>query len=70
MLIHLFILRHFGICSQNQTSNNRDAKNMAADVNKMLATIAVECGGMEQAAAEKWVKDLKSAKRYQEDVWS
>ncbi|TPX38172.1 hypothetical protein SmJEL517_g00182 [Synchytrium microbalum] len=47
-----------------------DAKNMAADVNKMLATLAAEVGKMEQVAADKWVKDLKSAKRYQEDVWS
>jgi len=47
-----------------------DAKNMARAVNQTLIDICVECGGYEVEKATKWVKDLRSAGRYQEDVWS
>jgi NADPH-ferrihemoprotein reductase len=47
-----------------------DAKNMARAVNQTLIDVAQECGEMDVEAATKWVKDLRSIGRYQEDVWS
>ena len=47
-----------------------DAKNMARAVNQALIDMAREAGGMSDEQAQKWVKDLRSAGRYQEDVWS
>ncbi|KAL1918873.1 uncharacterized protein VTP21DRAFT_2895 [Calcarisporiella thermophila] len=47
-----------------------DAKNMAHDVQHTLIAIAQQYGGMDEARATSWVKDLRSRGRYQEDVWS
>ncbi|KAI8874449.1 riboflavin synthase domain-like protein [Ramicandelaber brevisporus] len=47
-----------------------DAKNMARDVNKWFQSLAETEGGMPTAKAESWVRELRAAGRYQEDVWS
>ncbi len=52
---------HFYVCG--------DAKRMAADVEKTLITIAAEHGGMDEAAARAFVKDLRAKGRYQTDVY-
>ncbi len=43
---------------------------MARDVNSGLIQIAQSCGGMDEASATNYVKDLRSKGRYLEDVWS
>lgn len=47
-----------------------DAKNMARAVNQTLVEIARMSGGMEADTAYTWVRELRNAGRYQEDVWS
>jgi hypothetical protein len=47
----------------------RDAKRMAADVNKALEGIAMEHGGLNISQSQAWMKKLKSQGRYAEDVW-
>ncbi|KAJ3341987.1 hypothetical protein HDU83_006374 [Entophlyctis luteolus] len=46
-----------------------DAKNMAADVSTLLLKLAGQYGGKSEEDAKKWVKNLKSGGKYQEDVW-
>ena len=46
-----------------------DAKRMAADVDAALHQIAQEHGGLDEAAAKSWVKQLRKDKRYQRDVY-
>ncbi len=46
-----------------------DAKRMAGDVDAALHQIAQEHGGLDEAAAKSYFKDLKKAKRYQRDVY-
>jgi sulfite reductase (NADPH) flavoprotein alpha-component len=52
---------HFYVCG--------DAKRMAADVEKTLVAICAEHGGMNEAAAQAFVKDLRAKGRYQTDVY-
>ncbi|XP_037091249.1 NADPH--cytochrome P450 reductase-like, partial [Pollicipes pollicipes] len=47
-----------------------DAKSMARDVNHLLTEICRERGGMSQDEADKYIKTMRSQKRYSEDVWS
>jgi len=47
-----------------------DAKNMARDVNKALVEVVRQCGGKSEEEATAYVKDLRAAGRYMEDVWS
>ena len=47
-----------------------DAKNMAREVTKTLIEIVRECGGKTEDEAATYVKDLRTASRYVEDVWS
>ncbi|KAJ3011486.1 hypothetical protein HKX48_006806 [Thoreauomyces humboldtii] len=48
-----------------------DAKHMAHDVHQALIDIASKQGGLAtEDKAKAWVKDLKSAGRYLEDVWA
>ena len=42
---------------------------MAKDVDKALHEIAQEQGGLSKAAAEEYIKDLRSKKRYARDVY-
>ncbi|KAI8812641.1 hypothetical protein BJ742DRAFT_752802 [Cladochytrium replicatum] len=53
---------HFYVCG--------DAKSMAKDVNAMLVKIAQKVGGQSEEEATRWVKNLKTTGRYQEDTWS
>jgi len=46
-----------------------DAKRMAGDVDLALQQVAVTQGGMDAAAAKRWVADLARAGRYQRDVY-
>jgi sulfite reductase (NADPH) flavoprotein alpha-component len=46
-----------------------DAKRMAGDVDHALRQIAVEQGGMDAAAAKRFVQDLARTGRYQRDVY-
>ncbi|ODV75721.1 NADPH cytochrome P450 oxidoreductase family protein CYBJADRAFT_121986 [Cyberlindnera jadinii NRRL Y-1542] len=46
-----------------------DAARMAKDVNKTLVKILVEHRGVSEEEAKKTLLDLKSVRRYQEDVW-
>jgi sulfite reductase (NADPH) flavoprotein alpha-component len=46
-----------------------DAKRMAKDVDLELHAIAREHGGMDEAAAVAWVKQLKKDRRYKRDVY-
>ena len=46
-----------------------DASRMAKDVNAALIQIASQEGGMEEAEATKYVKQLQKEKRYQRDVY-
>ncbi len=52
---------HFYICG--------DAERMAKDVHQALINVAVEFGGLDEAGAESYLEDLRSAKRYQKDVY-
>ncbi len=52
---------HFYICG--------DAKRMAKDVERTLADIACEQGGLKPDAAVAFISDLKKAKRFQADVY-
>ncbi|WP_158814421.1 sulfite reductase subunit alpha [Methylocapsa sp. S129] len=52
---------HFYVCG--------DAKRMAADVEKTLIAICAGHGGMNEAAAQSFVKDLRVKGRYQTDVY-
>ena len=52
---------HFYVCG--------DASRMAKDVDKALHEIAQEQGGLSKAAAEEYIKDLRSKKRYARDVY-
>ncbi|KAG5456085.1 MAG: hypothetical protein BJ554DRAFT_4274 [Olpidium bornovanus] len=47
-----------------------DAKNMAHDVYTALKDVASTMGGMSKEEASKWLKELRAAGRYMEDVWS
>ncbi|KAK9765095.1 hypothetical protein K7432_006850 [Basidiobolus ranarum] len=47
-----------------------DAKNMAKDVQKAIAEMAVQLGNMEEDQANNYVKQLRIEGRYQEDVWA
>ena len=47
-----------------------DAKNMARAVNQTLIDMAIQLGRMDSEKATNWVKRLRAAGRYQEDVWS
>jgi sulfite reductase alpha subunit-like flavoprotein len=51
-------------------NKNRDAKHMAADVNKALETMAMKQGGLSEDKARQWVKSLRNKGRFLEDVWS
>lgn len=46
-----------------------DAKRMAGDVDMALREIAVTEGGMDNAAARRFVSELAKAGRYQRDVY-
>jgi sulfite reductase (NADPH) flavoprotein alpha-component len=46
-----------------------DAKRMAGDVDLALQQIAVAQGGMDAAAAKRWLAELAKAGRYQRDVY-
>ena len=46
-----------------------DANRMAKDVHQALIDIIAEQGGKSQEAAEDYLKSLRSAKRYQKDVY-
>jgi sulfite reductase (NADPH) flavoprotein alpha-component len=46
-----------------------DSKNMAGDVNDALIDIIAEQAGLDRAAAEQHLKDLRRAGRYQRDVY-
>ncbi|KAI8615179.1 hypothetical protein BC830DRAFT_1161400 [Chytriomyces sp. MP71] len=46
-----------------------DAKNMASDVNTLLHKLAQEFGSKDEEGAKKWVKNLKTTGKLQEDVW-
>ncbi len=52
---------HFYVCG--------DASRMAKDVDRALRDIAVAHGGLEEAEASAWVKQLAAAKRYVRDVY-
>jgi sulfite reductase (NADPH) flavoprotein alpha-component len=52
---------HFYICG--------DAKRMAKDVETALTAIAVQQGGMDEAAAKSFIARLKADGRYQADVY-
>ena len=52
---------HFYICG--------DAERMAKDVHQALINVAMEFGGLDEAGAESYLEDLRSAKRYQKDVY-
>ncbi len=46
-----------------------DASRMAKDVDDALAQIAQDHGGMSEAEAKSWLKQLRKEKRYQRDVY-
>jgi sulfite reductase (NADPH) flavoprotein alpha-component len=46
-----------------------DAERMAKDVHQALVEVAMEYGGLTQADAEAYLETLRSAKRYQKDVY-
>lgn len=46
-----------------------DAARMAKDVNKTLVKILAEHKGVNEEEIKKMLQDLKSVRRYQEDVW-
>ncbi len=46
-----------------------DSKHMAGDVNAALIDVLVEHGGLDTATAEQHLKELRSAGRYQRDVY-
>ncbi len=46
-----------------------DAKRMAGDVDLALQQIAVTQGGMDSAAAKRYIADLVRDERYQRDVY-
>lgn len=46
-----------------------DASRMAADVDQAIREVIAEFGGVDTQAADKYVDDLKSAGRYQRDVY-
>ena len=48
----------------------RDARNMAADVHKILVDVIREYEGKTEADAVAFLKMLSTKKRYQQDVWS
>ncbi|KUO14959.1 bifunctional nitrate reductase/sulfite reductase flavoprotein subunit alpha [Streptomyces dysideae] len=52
---------HFYVCG--------DASRMAKDVDRALRDIAVAHGGLAEASASAWVKQLAAAKRYVRDVY-
>ncbi|MDQ1049236.1 bifunctional nitrate reductase/sulfite reductase flavoprotein subunit alpha [Streptomyces sp. V4I2] len=52
---------HFYVCG--------DASRMAKDVDRALRDIAVAHGGLDEAEASAWVKQLAAAKRYVRDVY-
>ena len=52
---------HFYVCG--------DAKKMAKDVETAVRDLAVAHGGMSAEAAAAWLAELKSAGRYQADVY-
>ncbi|QRG06525.1 sulfite reductase subunit alpha [Xanthobacter dioxanivorans] len=52
---------HFYVCG--------DAKRMAKDVESAVAAVAAEHGGLSAEAAARFVADLKTAGRYQADVY-
>ncbi|KAJ2584616.1 hypothetical protein GGH95_000262 [Coemansia sp. RSA 1836] len=47
-----------------------DAKSMAKDVSKALASLIAEREGVAEEVASKWVSEMRKLSRYQEDVWS
>ena len=47
-----------------------DARNMAREVNKTLIEIVRDCGKKTEDEAATFVKELRTASRYVEDVWS
>ncbi|KAJ2263845.1 hypothetical protein GGI01_000366 [Coemansia sp. RSA 376] len=47
-----------------------DAKSMAKDVSKALASLIAEREGVAEDVASKWVSEMRRLSRYQEDVWS
>ncbi|MFZ9936033.1 MAG: assimilatory sulfite reductase (NADPH) flavoprotein subunit [Luteolibacter sp.] len=52
---------HFYVCG--------DAARMAGDVHEALVSIAAKHGGKSREAAEEYIENLKSAKRYHRDVY-
>lgn len=52
---------HFYICG--------DANRMAKDVHQALVDIIKENSGKDDEQAEQYLKDLRSANRYQKDVY-
>ncbi|KAJ2630673.1 hypothetical protein H4R22_002506 [Coemansia sp. RSA 1290] len=47
-----------------------DAKNMAKDVSKALASLIAEREAISEQVAARWISDMRKLSRYQEDVWS
>jgi len=47
-----------------------DARHMAHDVDAVLNKIVSEHGSMDEAAAQEYLKRLRSRGRYSCDVWS
>ncbi|RCH89036.1 NADPH-cytochrome P450 reductase [Rhizopus stolonifer] len=47
-----------------------DAKVMARDVNQTFVQFAKDLGGLDEAEAQDYVKNLRNTGRYQEDVWA
>ncbi|KAJ2454254.1 hypothetical protein EV183_001620 [Coemansia sp. RSA 2336] len=47
-----------------------DAKNMAKDVSKALASLIAEREAISEQVAASWISDMRKLSRYQEDVWS
>ena len=48
----------------------RDARNMARDVHSILLELVKEKGGMDDDAANAYIKKMQSRGRYLQDVWS
>lgn len=47
-----------------------DAKNMASDVRNIIIKILMEKGGMQESAAQAYLKKMETQKRLSSDVWS
>lgn len=47
-----------------------DARKMAPDVRTTFIKLAQQQGGMNAAAAEQWMSNMRDSGRYLEDVWA